>query len=300
MAQKKQEASKPSLKKTIWLSIAAGFFLLITNTAIWVNNQIFDADNFTSTVTTSLTSESSRNAISQEITDRMFADRPIAKRIAGDFSVKLIGGLLDTDQFRNVLTPAVEKMQVYVTSSNQESVVVELGGVKDIITKITNVSESFGRDATVNPENIPNEIIIVNEKDVPDLYKIGVAFLWLAPLSLLAALILLAYPYIKHLNDKRKILITQGSIITVIGLLALMVGPLFKPPVLAVAKGPNGREVIGNLYNSFIASFNSQTIILTLLGVLIVLIGTAWVGYPYVKGMVQSRKSTKTTPKKSS
>jgi hypothetical protein len=228
----------------------------------------------------------------------MFADRPVAKRVAGNFSVKLIGGLLDTDQFKNVLTPAVERMQAYVTSSNQESVVIELGGIKDIITKVTNVSETFGRDATINPENIPDEIVIINENDVPDLYRVGVAFLWIAPLSLIAALALLIYPYAKRLNDRKKILITQGGIITAVGLIALLVGPLFRPPVLAAVKGPNGRVVVGNLYDAFIATFNTQTIALTLIGVLLVLIGTSWIGYPYVKNMVQSRKTSKPTPKK--
>ncbi len=294
MATKKQTEIKQSLNKTIILTVFAGFFLLITNSAIWVNNQIFDSENFTNTVTTSLTSESSRTAISEEITNRIFADRPVAKRIAGNFSTKLIGGLLDTDQFKNILTPAVERIQAYATSSNQQTVAIELGGVKDIITRITNVAETLDREVAVNTANIPDQIVIINAENVPDLYKIGIVFLWLAPLAFFAAVALLSYPYLKHLNDKKKILITQGSIITLAGLIGLLVGPLFKPPLMSIAKEPNGRVVIGNLYDAFIATFNSQTTILALLGVLIVLIATAWIGYPYVKNMVNSRK--KNTP----
>ena len=93
----KTVSDNKSYKKVVFLSTISGFFLLISNTAIWLNNQVFDTTNFTNTVTTSLTSESSRNAISQNITDRIYEDRPIAKRVAGDFTTKIIGGLLATD-----------------------------------------------------------------------------------------------------------------------------------------------------------------------------------------------------------
>jgi hypothetical protein len=290
MAEKKAKIQVNSYRKTIILSIVACFLLLISNTAIWMNNQVFDSQAFTNTVTTSLTSESSRTAMSQEITDRIFQDRPIVKRVAGDFSTKIISGLLATDQFRNVLTPAVERIQAYATSSNQEDVVIELAGIKDVIVRITNIAENAGREVNVEPENIPDQITLLEANNVPDLYKIGVVFLWLAPVSFLIAILLLAYPYFKHLNDNKKTVALQGSIITLFGLLGLLVGPLFKPPVLANVSGPNGRVIIGNLYDAFISTFNSQTILLALVGVLMILISTIWIGYPYAKNVISTRK----------
>jgi hypothetical protein len=228
--------------------------------------------------------------MSQEITDRIFQDRPIVKRIAGDFSTKIISGLLATDQFNNVLTPAVERIQAYATSSNQEDVAIDIAGIKDVIIRITNIAENAGREVNVQPENIPDQITLLESDNVPDFYRIGVVFLWLAPLSFIAALILLVYPYAKRLNDKKKLLVVQGSIITVFGLVGLLVGPLFKPPVLANVNGPNGRVIVGNLYDSFISTFNSQTIVLALVGVLMILISTTWIGYPYAKNAITTRK----------
>jgi hypothetical protein len=271
-----------SYKKIIWFSLLAGVLLLITNSAVWVNRQIFNTDNFTHTVTTSITSESSRTAIAQNITDKIFTDRPIAQRIAGDFSTKIIGGLLDTDQFNNVLTVAVQRMQVYVTSDNQEDVTIELGSVKDVITQLTAVSETLGREAKVNPDNIPDQIVLIEEEDVPDLYSASVVMLWLAPISLVASLILLAYPYFKKWQVPKKILLVQGVLITLVSLLGYLVGPMFKPPVLSQIKYES-RTVVGNLFDAFIATFNSQTVFLTLIGVLLALIGTAWIGYPRFK-----------------
>lgn len=279
-----------SVKKVVIVSIIAGFLLLISNSAIWINNQIFNTENFTNTVTTTLTSESSRDAISQNITDRIFADRPIAKRIAGDFTTKIIGGLLATDQFGTVVSTAAEKMQVYVTSNDQQDVTIELGGIKDVITKLTTVAESLGRDTSINTENIPEQIVIVEESEIPDLYKAGVAMLWIAPITLIGAIILLALPYIKHWNDKRKTLIIQGSLIILVSFAGFLMGPLFKPPVISAIENSNRRVVVGNLYDAFIATFNDQTVFLTLVGVLMILIGTAWIGYPYVKNAIANRK----------
>lgn len=290
MAKKQEQKPNVSYKKTILLSIFAGFFLLIANTAIWMNNQIFDTDAFTTTVTNSLTSESSRTAMAQEITDRMFEDRPIVKRIAGDFSTKLVSGLLATDQFNNLLTPAVERIHAYTTSANQETVAVDLSGIKDVITRVSNISSNLGADVNVDTDRVPDEIVLLNADNVPDLYRIGVVFLWVAPITFISALVLLAYPHLKRLNDKKKIIAIQGSIITLFGLIGLLVGPLFKPPVLSNIPGPNGRVIVGNLYDAFISSFNTQTIFLALFGVLMVLVATTWAGYPYAKSAFTKAK----------
>jgi hypothetical protein len=289
---KVKKISNKSNKKLIWFSIIAGFLLLITNSAYWVNNQIFDKDNFTSTVTTSITSESSRSAISQNITNEIFTDRPIAKRIVGDFTTKIISGLLDTEQFNEVLTLTVERTQAYITSSDQEDVVIELGAVKDVITQITTISESLGREAKIDPENIPDSITLIEEENVPDLYGYSVALLWLAPITFVSALILIAYPYIKKWNENKIILLTQGVIITLTSFAGFLAGPLFRPPLLSQVRSES-RTVVGNLYDAFIATFNSQTVFLTVVGILMVLVSTAWIGYPHFKTAISSRKTTK-------
>ena len=286
----KSTENQKSITKIIVMSLFAGLLLLITNSALWVNNQIFNTDNFTNTVTSSLTSESSRDAVSQNITDKIFVDRPIAKRIAGNFSTKIIGGLLATDQFGAVVSTSAEKMQGYVVSNDQQDVAIELSGFKDVITKLIAVSESLGRETTINPENVPDNIMIVNKSEIPNLYKVGVAMLWIAPITLIGALILLAIPYIKRWNDNRKTLIIQGLLITIVSFAGFLMGPLFKQPVISVVDNSNRKVVVGNLYDAFIATFNNQTIFLTLFGVLMVLIGTAWVVYPYAKSAVKNRK----------
>ncbi len=281
---------KTKLSSIIWLTIAASFLLTITNSAIWVNQQIFNSENFTETVTTSLTSESSRNAIASQVTERIFEDKPIAKRLVGNFSEKLISGLLATDQFENVLGVAVDKLQVYATSENQQDVEIDLTGIKSVITQVTNIADTLGSDVTVETSNVPDTISLVQEENIPDFYRVGVVLMWLAPISLIGAMILLLIPYKKKWHNNKVTLITQGTVVAIGGMFALLIGPLFRAPLLAQVNTSNGRVVVGNLYDAFIATFNSQTLWLIIIGLLAIVVGLSIYFVPYVSKLISERK----------
>jgi hypothetical protein len=286
----KPEKKVTKLNKIVWLTIAATFLLLIANSAIWVNQQIFNSDNFTETVTTSLTSESSREAIASQVTDKIFEDKPVAKRLVGNFSDKLISGLLATDQFDNVLNVAVEKLQVYATSETQEDVEIDLTGIKSVITQVTNVADTLGSDVTVETSNVPDSITLVSADNVPDFYTYGVVLLWLAPISLIGAIILLLIPYRKNWHNRKVTLITQGVIVTIGGLLALLIGPLVRVPLLAQVQTSSGRVVVGNIYDAFIATFNSQTMWIITIGLVAVVVGLSLYFVPYASKYISDRK----------
>lgn len=273
MAKVSKTTSNNLLKTTLGLGLLAGILLVITNSAIWVNRYIFNTDNFSSVVTTSLTSESSRQAIAQGVADRALADRPVLQKVAGDVPVRIISGLLGTTQASNAVDTVVSKLQVAVTSNNQESIAIDLSGIKSTVTQLVDVASNLGREPRVNPDNIPSEIVLIDKDDIPDFYRIGVAFLWIAPLALIGALAALAYPYIKNRGEYKTILAIQGACVAAAGLLALLVGPLFRPPLLANIERAAGRAVVGNLYDAFIATFATQSWYVIGLGVLMLVLG---------------------------
>jgi len=279
-----------SQTKIIILSVVASGLLLITNSAFWINDQIFNTANFTNSVTTALTSESSRNAMSERITDKMFADKLIAKRVAGNFSEKVISGILGTDQFNSVLTSAVTRLQTYATSTNQQDIDIDLSGVKEIIVKVTNASESLGKEITVNTENIPDTITIIEESKIPDFYKIGIFFLWISPLAFIFVLILFAYPHIRYRNDTKTLFIVQATVLTLVSLSGLLIGPLFKPPIMSSLSEPSGRIIAENIYNAFINTFNSQTLILVSIGAIAIFMSMFWFLFPTIKNIINTRK----------
>lgn len=251
----------------------AALLLFVANTAVWANHAIFDTNTFTTTAVTSLTSESSRQALATEVVDRALADRPVIKNIAGNTATKLVSGLLGTSQFNAVLEKAVGKLQVYLTSNQQKSVTLDLTGVKATVDKIVNVANTAGVDAASNVSDrlstVPDEVVLINANNVPSFYNYGLAFLWIAPLCGIGALLLLAYPYLRDRRQYYKIATIQGVTIVIAGLLSLLVGPLVRPPALANIASPNMRVVVGNLYDAFIAIFNHQAEIMIVVGVIV-------------------------------
>lgn len=105
-------------------------------------------------------------------------------------------GVLGSNQVENVMSKAISKLQVSVTSSNPQSLVINLEGPKELLTKVVDVVGQQ-REVKINPDNIPSEIVIINKDNIPSFYKYGVVFLWLGPIALAGALVLVAFPYVK-------------------------------------------------------------------------------------------------------
>lgn len=266
------EKSKKSVvgRQLILTSVFAGILLLVSNSAIWINRQVFNDKAFTATAVSSITSQSSRDAIAAKITSEALSNHPRIKNVVDDSLIKLISGLLDGDRFQTVLTNSVSRLNIYLTSSHQEDVTINLTGIKGVIDKLVEISARTENPITVPEklENIPDQIVLIQEKNIPDFYKYGVAMSLLGPLSMLAGVILLAYPYIKNRSKYMPIMLVQGSIVAVLGLVALLIGPIFRPIALGPIQDPNSRIVAGNLYDSFISTFNSQTWALIALGLI--------------------------------
>jgi hypothetical protein len=291
MATSKPISAEPESKFLTWgfwqqavvAAVVAGFLLVITNSAIWINHAIFDTNTFTKTAVTSITSPDSTQALAREVVDRALTGKPTVKAIAGPTATKLVGGLLESDQFSTVLTKAVTSLQVYLTTSDsqQKSISIDLTGVKNVVSTLVAVADNRGitlpnDGATADKvAALPDQLILLDANNVPSLYNYGVVFLWVAPICTLLALALMAYPYFRNRSKYYQIALMQGSVLAVAGLLSLLFGPLFRPPVLAHVTSPNMRIVVGNMYNAFINLFNNQAYTFITIGVLLAVLPLA-------------------------
>lgn len=270
----KEKSSSLFDRKLIVTSLVAGFLLLIVNSAIWVNRQVFNTQNFTNTAVTAITSESSRKAIGARITDEILKDNPVVKNIAGDQLTNLFSGLLGTDQANKLLKITVSRLQIYVTSSSQKDVDIDLSGLKDTLARVAEI-RGGDQPSRINPDKIPSKIVLIESKNVPDLYKYGVVLTWIAVVGSVVAGFLLVRPYISNKSNYHPTMIVQGVSFIFVGLASLLIGPIFRPSILEPFQNPNGRVVIGNLYNAFIDTFNSQTMVLIWLGILLIVLSLA-------------------------
>lgn len=282
MARQAQASTTGWLKPTIISAIFAGILFCVANSAVWVNRYIFNTENFTSVATQAITSESSRQAIAQQITNKALADYPTVRNVVDDAATKVISGVLGSDQVENVLQKAISKLQVAVTSNNQESITIDLTGPKELLTKVVDVVGER-REVKVNPDNIPSEIVILDKDKIPDFYKYSVLFLWLGPLAFIGAVVLIIFPYVKHKDQYKLIMLVQSGALLLASLMALLIGPLFRPPILSRVATPEARTVITNIYNAFIATFNAQTVVLVGVALLVMLASSFMILVPKMR-----------------
>ncbi len=288
-AAKTDEAvKKPSRnfrRNVVITGIIAGLFIVLANSAIWVNRYLFDSNNFTNTAVSSLTSDSSRNALATEITDQALKDYPKIKSVVDDTAINFISGLLGSNRVEQILTKTVSRLQIFLTSPKREPVVINLENTKEIISRLIQVS---GREeeALIDPAKIPDQITVFNPDNFPNFYNAGVTLTWLSPLLGIGAIALLAWPYVGHRKQYQELLIIQGACVAVFGILALLLGPLVRPVALGNIQSANIRIVVGNIYDAFIATFNSQTMLVIGFGLLAIITSGVIIG-------IQRYKSSK-------
>jgi len=251
----------------------AGLLIVVANSAIWVNRYLSDTNNFTKTAVTSLTSESSTDALATEIVDIALADYPVIKSLVDDTAVNFISGLLGSGRMEQAMTAVVARLQIFLTSPQKPPVVINLEGAKTTVNQLIQLS-GRGGETRFDTNEIPNQITVFDPANYPNFYHYTVVLTWLSPLLAIGAVALLAWPYIHDRKRYREIMIIQGICVAGAGLLALLVGPLLRPIALGNIQSPNLRIVIGNLYDAFIATFNQQTMFVIAAGVLAIAVST--------------------------
>jgi hypothetical protein len=260
------------------MSLLASLGLIITTSAFWFNQYIFNNENFTTLATQAVTSDSSRQALATEITDRLLQNRPLLQNRASDLSVKVISGVLDSSLAQGLTQRSISRLQVAMTSEYPESIQLDLVPIKDIINTVASAAARFSgsteSESSFDQASVPDQIVLLEANSVPNIYQMGLTLTWLGPLALVVAIILLAIPIFqtrKNKNSLMKALGLEGTVVLGGGILCLLLGPLFKPPVLAQVQNENIRIIESNLYDAFVSKFNQGSVFIFVIGVVLLL-----------------------------
>ncbi|USN97334.1 MAG: hypothetical protein H6799_03105 [Candidatus Nomurabacteria bacterium] len=268
---KAKENVKLNIKFYLLTSLAV-IFLLIANSALWVNRVIFNTNNFSEITAASLLSESSRKAVSSEVVDQALSERPVLKSLAEERATNFISSLLKTSQVENSVNKVSSKLQLAFTSNNNQNIEFDLSGIKQTTTNLINLSNNNNLSEKIESSSVPDKITLLDTSKLPKFYNLGTLFMWLAPITFILGVLILAYPHIKQKKILNNLLWRQGLIVLLGYLLGLLLGPLFRPLILSQFKNINLRVVAENLYNSFVGSFNSQIQLMLFLGLTMVLV----------------------------
>lgn len=296
MAQEESnQKTSPRSGLTIGIAIAIGLLLLIANIAFWFNRYIFDQNNFTRTATAAIQQESSRQAVADDLTDRLLANRPLLARVAEEPASKIIAGALGSNIANKVFARAIDGLHTMATSPNPQDITLDLTTFKQIAAGLAGTFGAQQGEAPVNVADLPDTITIVSADKVPNIYTAGVVLLWVGPFAAIAAIALAAYLIYRARSTWRNIastLATFAVALAAFGILALLIGPLFQPLLLANVQGSNQQTVVSNIYNAFMATFDKQSSWLFFgLAVLSFLIAIAiWLARPFNNWLQQKRR----------
>jgi hypothetical protein len=238
---------------------------------VWAGRAFFDTKTFSNTVTNSLTSQSSRDAIAAELVNKAFEDRPIARRVIGPKLTSGVSSLLDSSIAENSIRTISDRMQSYLSASdqNQKTVAIDVTGLKTVIQTVSSLVDT-SNGQTINSDKLPDTITIIDAEKVPSFYKYGKILYYLSPLSALLV-IGCAFGYIKRSKNGYRRLYVVCATVAASTLTTIAMGPLFKPPVLELAKTTSTRTVVSNLYDAFLHLFTQQLLIALVLSIVIAL-----------------------------
>lgn len=259
------------IRDAIILTLAS-ILLLLAQSAFWLNHTIFDKASFTSITNSVLLTDSTRQAVATTIVDQAFQDKPVLKRLIGNNMSALISGLLATDIATQATSAVVDRTYIYLTSNDPQPIGFDLLPLKTPLERIVSVVESQGRDVSFDVSNIPDSIILFDPKNLPDIYSASIMTLWLGPLAWIGATVLFGlYIYLRRTVYPRAVYFVGAAIIAV-GAIGLLVGPLVRPPVVAMVSIPSLRSVFDQLIAALLQPFNQQMILMICLAVFVLII----------------------------
>lgn len=231
--------------------------LLIAMTAFWLQSTLFDTTRFTSIAREAVTSQSSRDSIARKAVETSLADRPLIRATLGPKLEKTVSNVLGSEFADRTFMNVIEKMQLLLTTPRHDPIVIDLTSIKAIAQRAQNVTDNAKVDS-IDIENVPDSIMIIDTAKIPNLYQYSVWVLWTGPIALIVAA-LLSFFWIyrggRAFYLYRLTIIAGVFVIT--GVLAALVGPLVRPAALSIAPDVSTQTLLGNVYNGFIGPFTN-------------------------------------------
>lgn len=254
------------------LIILAGVMLFFAQSAYWINNTIFDQQNFSQITTTALLSESSRNAIATTVVDKALQNRPVLQKTIGKRAVSFTSGLLGSDISRQAIEAVTDKTYAYITAPNRQDIAIDLTPVKDVLGNLVNVARNENNAQRIENANeqIPDEIVLVESDTFPSAARAVQVMLWLGPVLWLATLVTFSlYIYLGR-REYAKRVYTAGAVIIIVAILGMLTSPFVPPPIAAAINNINIRPVAQNLAYAFLQPFKQQ--MMYMLGITVVVL----------------------------
>lgn len=271
-------------KQKNYSNLRMGFFfativllLLTSMTAFWLQNTIFNNKTFTELSTHAFSQESSRQSIGELVANRVFAERPVLRILLSDRLSANIAGILATEPAQNSINRVARDSQLLFTSPSKEPVIIQLAGVKSLITSSQELVGRTGENATLNANDLPDEVMLIDTTKLPNFHSSAIATLWVGYFAFLLALLLISwllYAGGRANLPKRARHVFLAVLLAAV--VALITGPLVEPVFISAGRDAASQTLLRNIYEAFIAPFRNLALVIGSIAVLAISATVVW------------------------
>lgn len=256
---------------------------------------VMSEDSFVDISTQSLTAERVRTSIAERIVDRALEDRPLIRNFVRGPASEIIAGILGTRFVQDVLERVSHRIYDLLIYANGDEITINLEPLKGFIANVLSVLAPEG-EAPIDPAQIPDEIVLIEEGALPPLETYLVAVEWITLLLGLAGLGLLALVIWKSWSTLARNSYLKwfgGSLAVGAVILALVTWTIGSTAVLTVDT-QSGRVILSETYNNLVAQLRVQSFGLVIIGIGIWLAG--WWMLRAVPGVYVVEDASKSPP----
>lgn len=269
--------------------------VLVSLASFWLQFTIFDTNNFTAIATQAVKKESSRRSLGELVAKRVFEKTPTLQTVFSDRLAKHIAGVLDTDMADSSINRLVRESQLLVTSPQRGPISIELTGIKAAITSAQSLAGRTDDSARINAGRIPDEVILINTAELPNIHRQATMFIWAGPLSLMLAAGLIIWWVLRARYRPARLLRFKVALISVAlgALFAAMLGLMIEPAFIALGRDVSSQTLLRNIYDAFMSPlYNTAAITGTVSILVIATIGSwQWLARRHVVSPTIKKKS---------
>lgn len=230
----------------------------MAQSSYWVRYVFFDRAEFTAITSSAIQEQGSRDAIAATISDAALKDRPVLRDTIGERLTSLVSGMLASDLGDKVIASGISKTHAYLVSPGREDVTLNLTSIKSVVATLSRVSEAAGRETSIQAENIPDEIVLLDKHALPDLSGVSRTMMWLAPLFWLVAVGgLVGFVALGRVQYARRVYIVYGAVMAVAAA-GLFMGPFVPPALATLVVNIEIQTLAANLATALLAPFVVQ------------------------------------------
>lgn len=225
----------------------AGILLLFAQTAFWVTSTLNNQTYFIDTLVQVFQKEEVRGVVAKEILSQVFAQRPILQRLSGSFIEPALVGILGSTQFENILRLAANKYYDFAIAQSPQDFSIDIAQFKQTVAILTALTNTEDR---INVAELPDQILLVNASQIPDIHRIIAFAVWAGPILLLIGIIFLVAAIVLS-RDPLKETMRAGFIVAGLSFLFYLAIPYINNGTSATYFNTNTRIIFSELYTVF-------------------------------------------------